>query len=288
MGAGYYGMVASMVLHPLLGVDEVPAVEPYLGRVGEVFKVFREQDSGCVSYGVRLLDGARWFVKESVNDRARRSLDRGWAFHRAVRHSAIVPQVHRIAVRGGGGWAVVMPWREGEVLYHATVGGPRDRTSPGSPMARFRALPAARVLRAFDRVLDAHLAVEAAGHVAVDFYDGTLLYDFAAGTAHLIDLDEYRPGPFEVEDERLPGSRRFMAPEEFVRGAVIDTRTTVFTLGRTARLLLDAGDEERAWRGTPQQLAVVERATFPDPDDRFADVHRFAAAWRAANEPQET
>lgn len=281
-------MVASMVLHPLLGVDEVPAVEPYLGRVGEVFKVFREQDSGCVSYGVRLLDGARWFVKASVNDRARRSLDRGWAFHRAVRHSAIVPQVHRIAVRGGGGWAVVMPWREGEVLYHATVDGPRDRTSPGSPMARFRALPAARVLRAFDRVLDAHLAVEAAGHVAVDFYDGALLYDFAADTAHLIDLDEYRPGPFEVEDERLPGSRRFMAPEEFVRGAVIDTRTTVFTLGRTARLLLDAGDEERAWRGTPQQLAVVERATFPDPDDRFADVHRFAAAWRAANEPQET
>ncbi|WP_330310117.1 MULTISPECIES: serine/threonine protein kinase [unclassified Streptomyces] len=277
-----------MVLHPLLGVDEVPAVEPYLGRVGEVFKVFREQDSGCVSYGVRLLDGARWFVKASVNDRARRSLDRGWAFHRAVRHSAIVPQVHRIAVRGGGGWAVVMPWREGEVLYHATVDGPRDRTSPGSPMARFRALPAARVLRAFDRVLDAHLAVEAAGHVAVDFYDGALLYDFAADTAHLIDLDEYRPGPFEVEDERLPGSRRFMAPEEFVRGAVIDTRTTVFTLGRTARLLLDAGDEERAWRGTPQQLAVVERATFPDPDDRFADVHRFAAAWRAANEPQET
>ena len=269
-----------MVLHPLLGVDEVPAVEPYLGRVGEVFRVFGDQDSGCVSYGVRLLDGARWFVKEAVNERGRRSLDRGWAFHRAVRHTAIVPQVHRIAVRGG--WAVVMPWRSGEVLYHATVGGPRDRTSPGSPMSRFRSLPTAAVLRAFDRVLDAHLAAEAAGHVAVDFYDGALLYDFAAGAVHLIDLDEYRPGPFVLDDERLPGSRRFMAPEEFVRGAVIDTRTTVFTLGRAARLLLDAGDEERAWRGTGRQLAVIERATFPAPDDRFPDVHRFAAAWRAA------
>ncbi|MET7704382.1 serine/threonine protein kinase [Streptomyces sp. NPDC005485] len=273
-----------MVLHPLLGVDEVSAVEPHLGRVGEVFRVFREQDSGCVSYGVRLLDGARWFVKEAVTGRARRSLERGWAFHRAVRHTAIVPQVHRIAVQQGGS-AVVMPWREGEVLYHATAGGHRDRTSPGSPMARFRALPTARVLGAFDRVLDAHLAVEAAGHVAVDFYDGALLYDFTADVMHLVDLDEYRPGPFLVEDERLPGSRRFMAPEEFARGALIDIRTTVFTLGRTARLLLDAGDEERAWRGTPQQLAVVERATFPNPDDRYRTARDFAAAWRDAADP---
>ncbi|MFJ6832028.1 serine/threonine protein kinase [Streptomyces sp. NPDC091209] len=275
-----------MVLHPLLGIDEVPAVESYLGRVGEVFRVFGEQDSGCVSYGVRLLDGARWFVKEAVNERGRCSLERGWAFHRAVRHTAIVPQVHRIAVRDD--WAVVMPWRSGEVLYRpAEGGGPQDRTGPGSPMSRFRSLPTAEVRRAFDRVLDAHLTVEAAGHVAVDLYDGALLYDFGARAVHLIDLDEYRPGPFVLDDERLPGSRRFMAPEEFVRGAVIDTRTTVFTLGRAARLLLDAGDDERAWRGTAQQLAVVERATFPDPDDRYGDVHRFAAAWHAAGASRE-
>ncbi|MER5403820.1 serine/threonine protein kinase [Streptomyces sp. NPDC002769] len=270
-----------MVLHPLLGVDEVPAVEPYLGRVGEVFRTFREQDSGCVSYGVRLLDGGRWFLKEAVTDHGRRSLERGWAFHRSVRHRAIVPQVHRIALQDGG-WAVVMPWREGEVLYPAEVDGVRDRTDPASAMARFRALPADAVLRAFDRVLDAHLAVEAAGQVAVDFYDGALLYDFDRDVAHLVDLDEYRPGPFVVEDERLPGSRRFMAPEEWVRGAVIDTRTTVFTLGRAARLLLDAGDEERAWRGTPAQQTVIVRATRTDPGERFENVHRFAEAWRAA------
>ncbi|MFD4523233.1 serine/threonine protein kinase [Streptomyces sp. NPDC058470] len=274
-----------MVLHPLLGVDEVPAVEPYLGRVGEVFKAYREQDSGCVSYGVQLLDGARWFVKEAITDDARRSLERGWAFHRTVRHRAIVPQVHRIAVRQS--WAVVMPWRDGEVLYHPTLGGPQDRTNPAGPMARFRALPTDRVLRAFDRVLDAHLAVESAGQIAVDFYDGALLYDFAGDVTHLVDLDEYRPGPFVLEEDRLPGSRRFMAPEEFVRGAVIDTRTTVFTLGRAARLLLDAGDEERAWRGTPQQLAVIELATEADPDARFEDVRRFTDAWRAANTPQD-
>ncbi|WP_019901875.1 hypothetical protein [Salinispora arenicola] len=41
----------------------------------------------------------------------------------------------------------------------------------------------------------------------------------------------YGPSP-SVPIGRLPGSRRYMAPEEFVRGAVIDQRTTVYALGR--------------------------------------------------------
>ncbi|MGW0844559.1 hypothetical protein ACWD26_31365 [Streptomyces sp. NPDC002787] len=67
--------------------------------------------------------------------------------------------------------------------------------------------------------------------------------------------------------------------EEYERGATIDIRTTVHVLGRTARLSLDAGDEEGAWRGTAAQLDVVERATRPDPGERFARVREFADAW---------
>jgi len=124
--------------------------------------------------------------------------------------------------------------------------------------------------------------VERAGFVAVDFYDGSVLYDFAGRQAHLIDLDEYRRGPFTLTEDRLPGSRRYMAPEESVRGALIDARTTVFNLGRAARLLLDAGDRERAWRGTAAQYAVIARATAPDPADRYPTVAELNAAWHAA------
>ncbi|MFD9119578.1 serine/threonine protein kinase [Streptomyces bottropensis] len=268
--------------HPLLDVDRVE--EPlgvYLVRIGDVFRVFGRQDSGCRAYGVRLPDrGERWFVKTAFSAVGRRSLERARYFHRAVRHPAIVPQVHRIALRDGT--AVVMPWLDGEVLYDPAERGSGDRTSPGSPMTCFRSLPVDRIEAAFARVLDAHLAVEAAGYVAVDLYDGALLYDFGAGEMRLIDLDEYRPGPFVLDAERLPGSTRFMAPEEFERGATIDSRTTVHALGRTARLLLDAGDEERAWRGTAARLGVLERATHPDPRERFAGVREFADAWLKA------
>ncbi|UUU33716.1 serine/threonine protein kinase [Streptomyces sp. CA-210063] len=275
--------------HPLLGVDRIEGpLRAYLSRIGDVFRVFEKQDSGCLAYGVRLGgDGGdeRWFVKRAAGGAVGlRSLERAWAFHRAVRHPVIVPQVHRIALREGGGdsLAVVMPWRDGEVLYHPAERGRRDRTTPGSPMARFRALPVARIEAALARVLDAHLAVEAAGHVAVDLYDGALLYDFTAHEMRLVDLDGYRPGPFVLDAERLPGSTRFMAPEEFQRGATIDIRTTVYVLGRTVRLLLDAGDEERAWRGTAAQLAVLRRAMAPDPGERFAGVGELTSAWRRA------
>src|SRR3954467_10634075 len=80
-----------MTAHPLLDVDEIPATEPYLRTVGQVFRSFREQDSGCLSHGVRLPDGTRWFVKEATTDRGRRSLDRAWSFHRTVRHPALGP-----------------------------------------------------------------------------------------------------------------------------------------------------------------------------------------------------
>ncbi|MFF6951924.1 serine/threonine protein kinase [Streptomyces iakyrus] len=238
-----------MTPHPLLDATEVPRTEPYLRTVGEVFRAFREQDSGCVSYGVRLVNGERW------------------------------PQLHRFAVRSGGP-AVVMPWCPGEVLYHPAPHRHGGRAHPDHPLARFRAQPVAPVLRAVDRLLDAHLAVEAAGFVAVDLYDGAFLHDFDAGDLRLIDLDEYRPGPFTLEADRLPGSRRFMAPEEWRRGSRIDARTTVHALGRAIRLLLDAGDEERAWRGTAEQLAVVDRAVRPGPAERFSGVGELAAAWR--------
>jgi serine/threonine protein kinase len=169
---------------------------------------------------------------------------------------------------------LVYPWHDGEVLHQATADG-----SDRSALARFQRLPAATVRSAIGVVLDAHLAVAAAGFVAVDLYDGCFLFDHASATLRLIDLDEYRPGPFVLEDDRLPGSRRYMAPEEWRRGARIDERTTVFTLGRVIHHLLDGTD---GWRGTPAERAVSDRATATDPGERFASVDRLVLAWRDA------
>ncbi len=240
--------------------------------VDAAFAVFTEQDSGCLSYGV-VADGQRWFVKRPTTPAAAQSLTRAVAVHAAVRHDAIVAPT-RVLDDSSDGPVLVYPWRDGTVLNHATVRG-TDRTG----LARFQALPVDDVHAALNVILAAHLAVVGAGLVAVDLYDGCFLYDFDTRTMRLIDLDEYRPGPFTLHADRLPGSTRYMAPEEFTRGAVIDERTTVFNLGRTMHHLLDS---PAGWRGNDLQRDVVDRATQNRPGDRFGDVATLVAAWRQA------
>ena len=271
-------MMHEMTTHPFHNVTHAAEPAALLDRLGTVFRTFDEQDSGCVSYGL-LADGRRWFVKTATTPEGLSSLRRAVALHHSVSHPAVVPLVHSFTTDNGA--ALVHPWTAGEVLYHPTRSRHGGRAAPGRPMARFRALPLPRVHAALDAVLDAHLAVEAAGFVAVDFYDGCMLYDFDEHRMVLCDLDEYREGPFVLDADRLPGSTRYMAPEESVRGARIDLRTTVFTLGRALRLLLDAGDDEEHWRGTPEQLEVVRTATARVPQDRFPSVRSLADAWRS-------
>jgi serine/threonine-protein kinase len=233
--------------------------------------VFDARDSGCLSYGVET-EGRRFFVKKATTPTARVSLVRAAQLHSAVQHLAIV-RPERI-FRGPDGPALVYPWRNGRVLNQATADG-TDRTA----LANFQRLPISDVEAALDAILDAHRTVAAAGFVAVDLYDGCFLYDFTARRMQLIDLDEYRPGPFILDADRLPGSRRYMAPEEFVRGAVIDQRTTVYTLGRTLHHLLDS---PTGWRGTAAQRAVADRATRASAADRYSDVAAMARAWHLA------
>ena len=129
-----------------------------------------------------------------------------------MRHGAIVPLVG--VVHASDGLAIVHPWRGGEVLNDRFAPGALAATDPNSAFARFRALPLAELLAATEAVFDADVAVARAGFVAVDFYDGAFMYDFATRAINLVDLDSYRP-PYTLDRERQFGSSRFMAPEEW-------------------------------------------------------------------------
>lgn len=257
---------------PFHVTEPVPDVPHMLSQHGPVFRSFLAQDSDSHSYGVEV-GGQRFFVKHAVAPDGVASLERAVAFHAAVRHPAIVPLSTTFPTRFGP--ALVYPWQDGDVLYHPAERG-ADRDAPGSPHRRFRELPPPEVQGAIAAILDAHVVVAAAGFVAVDLYDGCCLYDFSTQTMHLIDLDEYRPGPFTVEAERLPGSTRFMAPEEFRCGAVIDERTTVFNLGRMISVLTEAVRR-------PERVdAVIAGATAADRAARYPLVTDLVAAWRAS------
>jgi serine/threonine protein kinase len=259
------------------------SVEDFLASVGDVFVVHRGHDSGNTSYGVRTATDA-WFVKHAADSEPISHLESAIVFHGAVNHPAIIPLVGWF--RTSTGLAIVHEYRDGQVLNDPRAPGGRVRQHPDSTYARFRHLPIAEIVSALDTVLDAHVAAENAGFVAVDFYDGAIIYDFEHHQLHLCDLDSYRPGPYVLERDRQYGSTRFMPPEEFQRGATIDTRTTVYTLGRAAFVFLSAGQsgepDASLWCATPALYEVARTATALDPTQRYPSVAKLHRDWRAA------
>jgi hypothetical protein len=257
------------------------AVPAEVGAMGEVFVTIAGHDSGCTSYGVAASDGTRRFVKVAYGS-DRWQLERAILFHARVSAPHVLPMETSLAVRDsdtrGPGVGVVYPFLDSTVLNDPTAPGACHHDDPGSALQRFIDEPTERILGVIDAIVDAHVAIAEQGFVAVDFYDGCLMYDFDTGDVRLVDLDLYTQGPYTLTDDRQFGSTRFMAPEEFCRGAVIDQQTTVFTLGRTAMVLLGP----QAHRRLGLELSdAVDRATQPRASDRWPDVASFAAAWRA-------
>jgi hypothetical protein len=280
-----YGAILVAMSHPLLDTSRVerPLVE-FLASCGEVFTTIKGHDSRNTSYGVAIA-GDRWFVKHAVagDTDAIGTLESAIRFHAVVRHGAIVPLV--AVVHASDGLAIVHPWRAGEVLNDPFAPGAFPPTNQKSAFARFRALPVPELLAAIATVFEAHIAVARAGFVAVDFYDGAMMYDFVKRVIHLIDLDSYRP-PYVLDRDRQFGSARFMAPEEWQRGATIDERTTVYTLGRAAFVFLggERGDPSPGcWRADAWRHAVACRATSALPADRFATVAELHSSWLASS-----
>jgi hypothetical protein len=257
-------------------------VAQVVASLGTPFVVFdhRTQDSGHVSYGVETAGGHRVFAKTSgaadpspggtSRDERADLLRRAARLHREVDHPALVT-LHDV-VEARDGVVIVHDWFEGELL-----GCPAERRQdPVEAYQRFQVLPAAEIAGALDEVLSLHVTLAEAGWVAGDFYDGCLMYDFRSRRIKVIDLECYRPGPCLNDQGRLPGSTRFMAPEEHQRGAVIDERTTVFNLGRMIQIFLLGRHD------LPEVAAVAGQATASRPEDRPAAPAELHLRWRRA------
>ncbi len=260
--------------HPLRDIERIngpPGL--YLEAIGTIFATFgaATQDSGNVSYGVQV-GGECFFVKttdpeaEVFGDHATRValLYNAARLKRSCDHPTL-PTLHCI-VETAHGPALVYDWVDGECLH-----GGRDDWQ--SAHQRFRRLPAAAILAVLDAIYDLHVRLAQRGWVAVDFYDGCLMYDFKRQVAHIVDLDMYHLGAFTNQMGRMFGSTRFMAPEEFERGALIDERTTVFAMDRTAIAFL--GNDIGGALGK-----VVRRACRDERTARYRSMEEFCAAWQ--------
>lgn len=263
----------------------------WLSRLGNVFCVFDQQDSGNISFGIER-NGKKQFVKyagartlhySGKPDDAVGRLRLAVPLYETLEHPHLIKIVDHFSV--GSGYAAVFEWVEGDNLHpHWSFPPPAKYNDPDSPFYRYRQLPVSKRLDSLSTIFSFHEHVESKGYLAVDFYDGSILYDFLNDETHICDIDFYRAAPSSNEMGDFWGSKRLKSPEEFLLGAPIDARTNVFTMGAIAFVLL-GGELDRSytlWDAGNSLYKVALRAVNADRELRYASVAEFRQAWNAA------
>jgi aminoglycoside phosphotransferase (APT) family kinase protein len=249
----------------------------FLKKYGEVFKVFDDQDSGNICFGVKNGDD-RYFIKfagapterysgEPVN--AIDELKAAVHVYKELAHPHLVRLIRTEEV--GAGFAAIFEWTDGECM---------GRMYPLS-REKFMKMPDKTRIGVFRDIIDFHMHVIAKGYVAIDFYDGSILYDFKKEKTFICDIDLYSKRPYINEMGRMWGSSRFMSPEEYELGAEIDEVTNVYLMGAAAFALF-GGETDRSrgkWRLSGELFNTAAKAVSDDRTKRHQTLKEFMEEW---------
>ncbi|MCL2037150.1 MAG: serine/threonine protein kinase [Oscillospiraceae bacterium] len=253
----------------------------FISKYGKVFKVFDEQDGGNICFGVEK-NGDRLFVKfagapqagydGNVQDAISRLKASVQVYKGIGEHPSLIRFV--AAEEIGGGFATIFEWTNAVGI---------GRMYPPNNK-RFMALPIEERVKVFEVILNFHKFVCERGYVAIDFYDGSIMYDFEREKTVICDIDFYQKMPY-YGDMGLWGSTRFVSPEECncKNGEVMDEITTVYTMGATAFCLL--ADSDRTldkWSLSKDLYSVAKRAVSDERSERQQSIAQFIEEWRSA------
>ncbi|MGD6958303.1 phosphotransferase [Rossellomorea aquimaris] len=249
----------------------------FIEEYGEVFKVYDDQDSGNICFGVKNGD-QKMFIKfagaptarfEGKLEDAVAELKDAVKVYEDLAHPHLVKLLRSEEI--GGGFAAIFEWTDGECM---------GKMYPLS-REKFMQMPDRTKMDVFHDILDFHIHVMEQGYVAIDFYDGSILYDFSKDETLICDIDLYSKRPYINKAGRMWGSSRFMSPEEFEQGAVIDEITNVYLIGATAFALF-GGEKDRSidkWRLSEKLYRVALKAVSDDREKRQQSLAEFKKEW---------
>lgn len=249
----------------------------FLEKYGRVFKVFDDQDSGNICFGIESNTGDKYFVKFAGAPTERSNISAEQAIqnlkctipvYQNLAHPSLIKLVAWEEI--GGGFAMVFQWAEAECMGRMY------------PLSRHKFMSMSLEVKkcVFEDVLLFHRHVAKQNYVAIDFYDGSVMYDFIKRKTVICDIDFYAKAPYVNEMGRMWGSDRFMSPEEFQLGAVIDEVTNVYTMGMFAFALFANGNRTvENWPLSPKLFAVAKKAISNERSERQQSVAEFMEEW---------
>lgn len=251
----------------------------FLKKYGKVFQVYDDQDSGNICFGIEN-KGRKIFVKFAGAQTAAYSGD---VFGAIQRLKATVPIYQTIKQKSlikyitseeiGEGFAMIFEWADGECM------GRMYEKSHEIIMK----LPLDEKLPIYESAIDFLIDIVTMGYVAIDFYDGSIMYDLSRKEVTICDIDFFRKSPTVNDMGRMWGSSRFMSPEEYKYGEKIDEISNVFTIGKMGFSILT--DSDLSFENFPlsqESFQVLEKATHPDRCERYASIAEFKKHWLKA------
>jgi serine/threonine protein kinase len=279
----------------------------FLNRFGEVFCVFDQNDSGNINFGVKKQNGEKLFIKvagaqtmnsfrtpeETVN-----ALKQSIKIYEDLRDELLIDLV----TYGSHGklFFLVFRWATGECLFdHWNFEYYRENPQILSPREKFKQLRLDKKTKVANQILTFMEHVERKGYVAVDFYDGSLMYNFETDELTICDIDFFQKRPVMNNiGEDYWGTKHMKAPEEYQLHASIDSRTNVFTIGALFFHIFSTYDREtirkiytdkqfiqtsiEGWELTSNLYNIALKAVQFSPEDRYQTVHEFKETWLAS------
>lgn len=280
----------------------------WLNRYGTAFCAIDETGSGCICIGMQKAD-TKYFCKiagvETVEaevspQQSVETLKNSVQLYADLQH----PNLTRIIehYEYGDMYIVVYNWAEGECLFdHWNFEKYKKNPSLKSPATRFEELPIKSKLDSVEILFSFLETVSSAGYVAVDFYDGSIMYDFSTGATTICDIDFFKKKPVVNNmGQEWWGTKRLKAPEEYMLGAKINEDTNVFTLGAlifdffgefTDAEIANRCDKNQffpcipdKWKLNEDSYCVALRATRMTRRERYQTISEFHSAWKISCE----
>jgi len=251
----------------------------FLKKYGQVFKVLDNQDSGNICFGVE--DSRyKYFIKFAGAPTVRANLNEEEAIatlkntiqiYRDLAHPILARLINAEEI--GGGFAAVFEWVDAICMGRQYQ----------QEHQQFMALPLVTRTKIFEEIMAFHVHMAAQGYVAIDFYDGSIMYSQPDSRTIICDIDFYSKAPYTNQMGRLWGSGLFMSPEEFTLGAEIDEVTNIYVMGATAFALLSGYDRTpEKWPLDMRLYNVVKQATSDKREERQQSIRQLIKEWEAA------
>jgi serine/threonine-protein kinase len=251
----------------------------FISQFGTVFAVFDQQDSGNLCFGVQGKDkklflkmaGASTTRSRVSSREAIEKLKSTVAVYEDLRHPVLTNLLDHKELSNG--YVTVFEWFEGKCMGRQY--GLFDK---------FISLPTTEKMRIYNDILLFHKHVSNCGYVAIDFYDGSIMYDFDKRIMRICDIEFYHKKPCINTIGRMWGSSQFMSPEEFQLGAEIDEKSNVFMLGAAAFLLFGGGRDRsfEHWTAGEGLYKVALKAISPDRELRHHSIAGYIRDWNSA------